>query len=108
MKKIIGALAVCSLIASAALAMGSAPKPEYKVDITKVEFVSPLATFEAMSSKKALIVSTGQYKEIKQALEAKGFNVTVTAKAKDLKAADYDCLVVVGEKLEAQALKGLK
>lgn len=106
-------LLVCAfslLIVSSALAMGSAPKPEqkYKLDVLKLEVVSPLATFEAMSSKKALIVSTGHYKEIEQALEAKGFSVTVVAKTKNIKAADYDCIVVVGEKLGQLALKGLK
>ncbi len=108
MKKAAFAFCAALLIVPAALAMGTPPKPEYKVDITKVEYVSPLATFEAMSSKKALIVSTGQYKEVKAALEAKGFTVTVVAKAAGVNAADYDCLVVVGEKLAGQALRGLK
>ena len=110
MKKMFFALCACSLIAAAALAMGAAPKPAAKpgLQVLKMEIVSPLATFEGMSSKKALIVTTGYYKELKQALEAQGFKVTVTAKVDHTKATDYDAIVVVGEKLEAAALKGLK
>ncbi len=107
MRKIV-TLAFCLLIAVPVLAMGSKPEPKYNVEITKMEVVSPLATFETMSSKKALIVSTGYYKEIKEALEAKGFAVTVVAKTRDIKAKNYDCIVVVGSKLGEAALGGLK
>ena len=110
MKKATATLVLCLLVVFSVLAMGSAPKqePKYKLEILKTEFVNPLATFEAMSSKKALIVSTGYYKEIKEALEAKGFKVTVTAKISGIKAKDYDAIVVIGQKLGKLALQGLK
>ncbi len=111
MRKIFFALCACLLAASFVLAMGGpAPKPKQKpgLEVLKMEVVNPLATFEAMTSKKALIVTTGYYKEIEQALAARGFKVEVVAKTKGIKAADYDCIIVVGEKLEAAALKGLR
>ncbi len=111
MRKIFFALGACLLAVSFALAMGGpAPKPEQKpkLEVLKMEIVSPLATFEAMGSKKALIVTTGYYKEIEQALAARGFSVTVVAKTRGIKASDYDCIVVVGEKLGKLALNGLR
>ena len=106
------AFGLLCLLTSGALAMGGqAPakdQSKYKVEILKMEVVNAPSSFEVSLPKKALIISTGDYKEIKDGLEAKGFKVTVVAKIGNIKAKDYDAIVVVGPKLGERALRGLK
>jgi hypothetical protein len=103
---------IYALSPSPSFAMGSAPaktEPKYKVDILKMEVVGKPSTIEVTLPRKALIISTGDYKDIKDGLEAKGYQVTVLAKVgRKVKAKDYAAIVVVGQTLGQRALWGLK